>query len=190
MFLEVTVYAIVVYLLGSECSAVIVVSRCATAGDHAAEVSCEVLEAETEKKETEQERRKKKRRRDRGNQGSGEMEGRTSAAAANGMARGRACKIGRRRGGKGGGNKRGMCELHEEKKRPRRPAAAYFEGKNCWNKLLLACEGAALGQYCAATRSKSAYRTTSLSDVLKQHRRLLLLRQGPEHYEHSDAVQG
>jgi hypothetical protein len=89
-----------VYLLGSECGAG-VVSRCATAGDHAAVVSCEVLEAETEKKKAEQERRKKKRRRrDRRNQGSGEMEGRTSAAAANGMARGRACKIRRRRGGK------------------------------------------------------------------------------------------
>ena len=101
-----------VYLLGSECGAVIV-SRCATAGDHAAEVSCEVLEAETKKKEAEQERRRKKRRRDRGNQGSGEMEGRTSAAAANGMARGRACKIRRRRGGKRVWNKRaaGMSAL-------------------------------------------------------------------------------
>ena len=118
--MEVTVNAIVVYLLGSECSAVIVVSRCATAGDHAAVVSCEVLEAETKKKEAEQERRKKerrkkerRRRRDRRNQGSGEMEGRTSAAAANGMARGRACKIRRRRGGKRVWNKRaaGMSAL-------------------------------------------------------------------------------
>jgi hypothetical protein len=60
--------------------------------------------------------RRRRRRRDRRNQGSGEMEGRTSAAAANGMARGRACQIRRRRGGKRGWNKRaaGMSALLHE----------------------------------------------------------------------------